>query len=329
MRGTGLRGLAGIRPVRRFTEGCRLVRPLLCVTREEIIAYLRQRKVTWCEDVTNTDLRYTRNRIRHYHLPRLEKSGRICLTDSLSELAHTTYRLYNRLESEIQSHWSILVKSIDHGFVLNIESLREQPGWVQCEILRQVIGRMETTRLDMAYTHYHTMITMIKRGLPRAVDLSGGIRVSVTHHGLLINPRDRYAQVSQTMKESTLLIPGTTPYGSCHIEAQWYPYTPDAFDAFLKEKNQYTEWLDADKLHPPLQVRPRRPGDRFCPLGHPGITRVSKFLTNSKMPRSQRDRVLIVSDQRDIVWVCPVRISEGVKVTLQTRRVLALKVKTD
>ncbi len=329
MRGTGLRGLTGIRPSRWITDNCRLVRPLLCVTRQDIIAYLRAQHITWCEDATNQDLQYTRNRIRHHHLPRLQEASHICLTDTLSELAHTTYRLYNRVETEIQSRWSTLVQSVENGLCLRREPLRPYPDWVICEVLRQVLTALGKGRLDTTFAHYDTLITMIKKGLPPAVDLPGSIRASCAHNQVLFRQRKQHIQTSLIYEDTTLVIPGTTSYGSCHIEAQWHPYTPDAWAAHLREKDQHTEWFDADKLILPLRIRQHRPGDRFRPLGQQGTQRVGKFLMNRKIPQSERSRVFIVTDQKGIVWVCPLRIEERVKITEQTRRVLVLKVKTD
>ena len=86
LRGTGFRGLAGIRPMRRVDD-LRLASPLLGATRQEIVQYLRGRQLRWREDQTNVDTAYTRNYIRHRLLPLLQQEAQGCLVEELSELA--------------------------------------------------------------------------------------------------------------------------------------------------------------------------------------------------------------------------------------------------
>ena len=80
-RGTGFRGLCGIWPAKEFAGNIRFVRPLLCVTRGEIIQYLNGRNQKWCTDRTNEDFAYRRNFIRHRLLPALQKDCSGCLVD--------------------------------------------------------------------------------------------------------------------------------------------------------------------------------------------------------------------------------------------------------
>jgi len=76
----------------------------------------------------------------------------------------------------------------------------------------------------------------------------------------------------------------------------------------------------------PLEIRPRKRGDKFWPLGLAGEKRVGKFLTAAKVSQSLRRRLLVVADSEKIIWLCPVRISERAKVTKDTRRVIQIKI---
>ena len=89
----------------------------------------------------------------------------------------------------------------------------------------------------------------------------------------------------------------------------------------------YTEHLDGDKLEPPISIRFRRPGDRFCPLGKDTRQRVSKFLINAKIPAKRRDQILILTDASKLIWVCPVRICDEAKITAETTRILRIQVR--
>ncbi|MFB0525374.1 MAG: tRNA lysidine(34) synthetase TilS, partial [Phycisphaerae bacterium] len=88
-RGTGLRGLGGIWPMRTFNNKIKFVRPLLCVTRNEIIEYLQQRNLTWQTDHTNADCTYRRNYIRHRLLPELQQKCSGSIVEQLFGLSQS------------------------------------------------------------------------------------------------------------------------------------------------------------------------------------------------------------------------------------------------
>jgi len=78
-----------------------------------------------------------------------------------------------------------------------------------------------------------------------------------------------------------------------------------------------------------VAVRPRQPGDRFQPLGLNSEKKLGKFLTAARVPANVREHVLVFTDQEKIIWACPVRIAEPVRITRQTQRILMLEVVHD
>ena len=92
------------------------------------------------------------------------------------------------------------------------------------------------------------------------------------------------------------------------------------------DKSHFVEYLDLDRVTPPIIVRTRRPGDRFQPLGMTGEKKIGKFLTTARVSRDLREHVLVFADRERIVWVCPLRISEQAKVTESTQHLLQLTV---
>lgn len=90
-----------------------------------------------------------------------------------------------------------------------------------------------------------------------------------------------------------------------------------------------SEVVDRDRVGPRLAVRPRRPGDRFHPLGAPGPCKVKRFLAEARVPRALRDRLAIVTVQEEaggaVVWVAGLRLGEPFRVTERTRSGLLLR----
>ena len=99
LRGTGLRGLRGIAPRRELETGIDVVRPLLTVTRSEILAYLQELGQPYREDSSNRDLRFTRNRIRHELLPHLAQQYNPSVVGVLASLAGQAEEAYRIEES--------------------------------------------------------------------------------------------------------------------------------------------------------------------------------------------------------------------------------------
>ena len=127
LRGTGFRGLAGIWPIRTFDGNIQFVRPLLCVTRDEIVKYLQQNKLQWCEDETNADCRYTRNYIRHKLLPLLQKDFNGSLVKSLYELSGSARRFYEIVCNYADDIWPQIADCIDEKVILDLNIIKVLP----------------------------------------------------------------------------------------------------------------------------------------------------------------------------------------------------------
>jgi tRNA(Ile)-lysidine synthase len=94
---------------------------------------------------------------------------------------------------------------------------------------------------------------------------------------------------------------------------------------YVRNKDNTEEVVDMDKIDGPLWIRSRRSGDEFHPLGAGGRTKLKKFFIDNKIPKSVRDRIPLVTDNKRIVWVLGYRLADELKITDQTRRVLKVK----
>jgi tRNA(Ile)-lysidine synthase len=123
LRGTGLTGLAGISAVRRLTEATTLVRPMLTVTRSEVLAYLQSLQQAFREDTTNRAEHFTRNRIRHSLLPLLESEYNPRVRDAIARLAQTASQADEFLTQEAESLLATVASPVSSGVALNLPSL--------------------------------------------------------------------------------------------------------------------------------------------------------------------------------------------------------------
>jgi len=324
-RGTGFRGLGGIRPSRSLGTDARLARPLLGCRRSEIVAYLQSKSLPWREDRTNTDCAYTRNYMRHRLLPALQSKSIDPLVETLAALATSASRLAQQVGEHAALAASRHVKFVDGEVVIDAKAMAALPEMVAVELIRLQLQALGSGERNLTQHHYRNILDLAQpRTVRRRLALPGGFLASREYEKLILRSQVLPGLSAVPIASATLDIPGAIDYAGYRIEARILDHDEIENTRIKGNRNPFVEYLDMDRLEQPLMVRPRRRGDRFHPLGLAGEKKVGKFLTAARVPERQRGNVLVLEDRTQIVWVCPIRISDPVKVTEQTRHILAL-----
>jgi tRNA(Ile)-lysidine synthase len=328
-RGTGLRGLAGIRPV-RWIGSLRLASPLLGVTRQEIVQYLQRHQLRWHEDQTNADIAYTRNYIRHRLLPLLQQEAQGCLIAELSDLAASAKKLHDRVEREAEEAWSKLAEPGDGKVTIHASGLASLPEPVAVELIRKALLSMAAGEGDLVQAHYKGILQLARaNGSGKRTPLPNGLLARRESEQITLSrlrPAGSEELAPPTSGPTTLSVPGMIQFAGHQIEARVLPRNEIDPARIESGKNRFVEYLDLDRVSRPVVVRTRRPGDRFQPLGMTAEKKIGKFLTTAKAPHGLREQILVFADRERIVWVCPIRISEQAKVTQCTQHILQLTV---
>jgi tRNA(Ile)-lysidine synthase len=324
VRGTGLRGLCGIWPAKKFADGITFIRPLLCATRDEIIQYLNSRHLNWCTDRTNTDFAYRRNFIRHRLLPVLQNDSQSDIVERLAVLSKASRGFYQMVCRTADAIWPDVATINENNIVVDSDKIASQPAEIKIEIARRALAHLGCGEQDFTEQHYTNILRLPDDGrlqLPNRITVHrrGGKIVFEKH------PKTKPAQ-SIAAEPVTLKVPGITQFGPYAINVDIIEIGQKDLAGFKKTKTNFVEWFDCEKLKLPLKVRSRKAGDRFWPLGLPGEKKIGKFLTTAKASQSMRRRLLVIADSEKIVWLCPVRISEQAKVTGGTKKVLQLRI---
>jgi tRNA(Ile)-lysidine synthase len=324
IRGTGLRGLCGIWPAKKFADGITFIRPLLCATRDEIIRYLNSRNLNWCTDRTNADFAYRRNFIRHRLLPALQKSSAGDIVEDLAVLSKASRGFYQMICRTADAIWPGAATMNENNVIVDSDKIANQPAEIKIEIARRALAHLDCHEQDITERHY----TGILR-LPDDSRLQLPNRITVhRQEGKIVFEKHLKTKLAQSIAPDPVMlkVPGVTQFGPYTINADIIEIEQKELADFKKTKTNLVEWFDFEKLKLPLEVRSRRRGDKFQPLGLTGEKRVGKFLTAAKVSQSMRRRLLVVADSEKIIWLCPVRISEQTKVTNDTRKVIQIKI---
>ena len=178
LRGTGLMGLGAI-PFKRPLEEVWVVRPLLDVRREDVLAYLERERLTYREDATNADARFVRNRIRHQLLPLLERDYNPNIKGALTQLAEQSRSDYAYLQDAAQRQWKRLANTRQPFEVsLSVAAFLRQPKALQRQLVRQAIQRLRGDLGEFEFRHWLEIEGLFtSRPVGAIVDLPGGLRL--------------------------------------------------------------------------------------------------------------------------------------------------------
>lgn len=284
IRGTGINGLQGIRPRYGF-----VVRPLLCLGRKEIIAYLDSIGQTYVTDSTNLQDEYLRNKIRLRLLPLMQE-----MNPSVKESILRTARYLNDVSLLYRAGIEEGKKRVMTPEGILISALKQEPApeTLLFEILHP-LGFNTTQMKDIRH---------IMEGQPGKVVSSGQWQVLKDRNLLLIAPRPAVGKPLIRMEE--------------------HDYTDD----FVIPRQKETACFDRDKLKAPLSLRLWRQGDCFVPFGMKGRKKVSDYLTDRKFPLLKKQQQWVLCCGEEIVWLVGERADNRFRIDSQTRRVLVCTV---
>ena len=296
IRGAGINGLKGISP----HNGC-IVRPLLEVSRQDILDYLRCLRQGYVTDSTNLQDEYMRNKIRLNILPMLGE-----LNPSVSEsIAETANRLaetslvYNKEMAEAKNR--VIKRNGNNLKAIHVERLLTEvaPASLLFEILYP-LGFKPLQIKDI----FHSL-----SGQP------GKRFISPEWEAV----RDREYLLLQTRTiEST-----TDPTPQLCIK------TLDLSDDFIIPKEKDVACLDADKVIRPLIIRKWQKGDKFVPFGMTGKKNVSDYLTDRKFSLFEKENQYVVCSDEKIIWLVGERSDNRFRITNTTKRVMIIRLQKE
>jgi len=327
LRGTGVRGLAGI-PRRRLLGqgGPFLIRPLLDHSRAELRNYLAAQGFCWREDSTNRSLGPMRNRIRHVLLPALGAHFHPQIPRLVGRLGACAEAL-NRFGVRAAERWTARVDIAEGAPEATFDAawFRGVPGVLQGEVLHELVRRCGARLGDFTERHYRRLMAVCRQvGGADRVDLPG---VTAWRSGGRVRIAPAPSPAPGALGPLPLRVPGTTALPDARGVLRVARVTVDDVDvcSFFRSKGAAEEVLDAAKVAGGLEVRSWRAGERFRPLGAPGRRKLHDFFTDAHVPAFERSRVPVVADAEGIVWVVGYRLADRVKVTRQTRSLLHLR----
>ena len=328
-RGSGATGLAGIRPKRDT-----IVRPLLCLGREQIEEYLDLCNITYCHDDTNDTDDYARNRIRHHILSYAKQE--ICdgVVENICNTAVHMERMHEYIQqqtTEAISRCEDLGQKHPKRRTFLIDKLQKEAPLIQENIIFETLKAISEDGKDIYRIHVEAVMGLVQNPGNRQVNISNAIVASRSYDLLTL---ERYADMAdekdasvflEISKENLSKEPLQLAAGEKEITLQLLDFDGQ-MEAIVR--NAYTKWLDYDKIDDKLFIRTRQIGDYFMVKVGDTIChkRLKSFFIDEKVPPQNRDKQLLLASQNHILCLLPGRISEACKVTPQTKTILQISI---
>jgi tRNA(Ile)-lysidine synthase len=300
VRGTGIRGLSGIK-----SKNGNVVRPLLCVNRNEIIKFIDDEHLDYVEDSTNSSDKYKRNFIRNRVIPLLEE-----LNPSVKEAIHRTSEHIAETEAIfsyfLESAKKELIEIDDaSGLRIDINKLMNQPA--SKTLLFELLQPYGFTRIvtDEIYQSFGNQ--------------SGKIFLTPDSTCKLLKDRNKliiYKTDNKLPEEYKLYETGVCDE-NIPIKLSVRKVIIDG--SFEISKDKTTAVFDYDKLHFPLTIRQWRHGDRFVPFGMKGSKKLSDYFTDNKTSIHEKEKTMVICSDNAIIWIVGQRTDNRFRIENNTK----------
>jgi tRNA(Ile)-lysidine synthase len=316
LRGAGSAGLKGMWP---RTPG-NLVRPLLAVGKDVVLAWLKQEKLPYREDLSNLNRRYLRNRVRLDLLPHLQRDYNPRLKAAVWRLMALLQEDERLLAETEDQAWNAVGRWVTpECAALAIPLLFALSPALQMRLLRHTLGRF-LPHQEITSTQVKNLVDLAQGEKSGGTIIWGNCQVARAGSELHF-----FLRLPPPLKSRSTLLPGLGMVESedgWRLQARNLSEPPPA----LRPESPAIVWLDYDQTIFPLSLRQVLPGDRFWPAGAPGTKKMQDFLVDAKIPRWLRPHLPLVTSADSTIWVPGMRLAEPAKLTPQSAKVLELSI---
>ena len=329
-RGSAIKGICGMQPVRG-----NIIRPLLCVRRREIEHYLETKRQNFRIDSTNLDNEYTRNRLRNVVFPYLEENVNLHSIENISSMAQMVSEAEDFIDRQaIVAKSKCVSINEDKAHTINIHLFSENDVIIKKYIIRKVIGELAGKLKDVYKIHIESILELENKQVGSQVDIAYGIIAKRGYNEIVIQNRSNHETYIYKNECKDIIIEEKT---TVSIKDTYY-VKDESFVSFCNAEfcklyefkeiigNDYTKVFDYDKIKFTLQFRTRQSGDYIQIDRNGGNKKLKDFFIDCKVPKDYRDRVLLLADGNSILWIVGFRMSEGYKISNNTKSFLQVKI---
>jgi len=325
LRGAGGVGLSGIPPKRG-----KIIRPLIETRREEIEKFLKEKGQSYRTDSSNLLPNYFRNKIRLLLLPMIKKKFNPKIVEVLNRTSNIISFQQQYVEKNSEEILRLLCKTKKmvrlrspqkDKIVLDLKRFINYDISLKREMIRLCVKELNRDSTELSFDSIERILDLIqKEKSGRKVKLIRNTWAEVSGENLAI-------YIEKKKKHAyPISLPGEKYLRNLGMRIKSEIVSRSSLPEEIKSKGEEVAFLDWEKLKGPFNLRSRKPKDKFKPLGMQGTKSVADFLIDRKVPRYERDEVMLLTTREKIAWIVGYRISDEFKVTDKTKKVLNMEV---
>lgn len=309
LRGSGLKGLSGIQPVRD-----NIIRPLLICSREEIEYYCEHNNLQPVIDSTNKEAIYLRNKVRLELIPYIIKNINENVVDNLFKMAEILNDENEYIEKEALKYYEDIK---DNGGII-VEGFKKLHVALKRRIIRQLIKDVKGDLNGIENLHVEDCLELIERNQTgKMLYLPKNLVAEISYGKFFIKRLDTKKDFEYILK-----IPGILRLDELNLVVK---------TELLKNHGNLTDtpfikYFDYDKIKGGLVVRNRKEGDYIFPKGMKGKKKIKDLFIDKKIPRDERDSIPLVAIGKEVLWVYGIRDTKNYKIDEHTKNVLKITI---
>ncbi|WP_196247004.1 tRNA lysidine(34) synthetase TilS [Clostridium novyi] len=322
LRGTGLEGLVGIRPVRDNI----FVRPIINLTRDEIENYCEVNKLNPRIDKTNFENIYTRNKIRLELIPYIQKNFNSDVIEVLNRFSDTVKVDNEYINNVAKEKYNEYSEISEEKIILKGQLFKEHEA-ILTRVIRIAIKNIKGNLNNLEKNHIYDIIDIQKKSTGKYIMLPSGIRVTNNYGDIYVYKEEKEHKVQKINKEVelNLLEENVLTNHKLKITLDIIKSKEDIkFD-----KNPLIKYFDYDKIKGVIKLRYRKNGDKFMPFGMSGSKKLKDLFIDLKIPKERRDSIPLITFGDDIAWIVGYRISDKFKINKDTKNILKIKIERE
>ncbi|GAA0181561.1 tRNA lysidine(34) synthetase TilS [Clostridium sediminicola] len=319
IRGSGIEGLIGIKPVRDKI----FIRPLISITRKKIENYCEDNKLLPRIDKTNYETIYSRNKVRLELIPYIEENFNGDITNTLNRFADIMKDDNDYLETIASQKMDGYCLENSNEIKISKEAFNEHRA-ILSRILRNTIKKIKGNLKNIEKKHIDDIIQIQQKETGKVLSLPDNVQIMNTYRDIIVRKK---LEVKKSLDYKNLEYRLEINKRN-FIQSECFTVKMKLIESKSGKKilknNKFIKYFDYDKANNDIILRYRKNGDKFSPLGMKGRKKVKDYFMDLKIPQHERDRIPMICFGGNIAWIIGCGISNKYKIDNNTKRILQI-----
>mgnify|MGYP000007387901 FL=1 len=321
MRGTGLEGLTGIKAKRE--DG--IIRPILCLNRQEIEKYCEEKKLNPRIDASNYERIYSRNKIRLDILPYMKEHFNKDIVDTLNRMTTLLQKDNEFIEEYSQKCYNIYCENLGGKLKISNELFKREMDSIITRVIIRAFKEISNSHQNFEMKHIYEIFSLANKDTGKRLNLTNKIICENLYGDIIFIKEEKHKQELCDNREIRI-----NKSEICKkIAFDNYTISFEVIENSNKvefSKNSLIKLFDYDNIEKEIIIRYRKDGDKIVPLGMNGNKKLKDIFIDLKIPREDRNSIPVLCFDDKISWIVGYKTSQLFKVTKDTKKILKITI---